>query len=168
MSKRTPDYSRYIRLYTDAEAAATRQGREMNQRLLTQTEFETHTQMLKDKYKDLGLHLSDVTKTLVSEQKYEKTEREAKALRNLIGAYERHREETQDERIRMGLEPLEMQKDYSVKAIREGKFGPKDFSKDMWDFINDEYHELKKTKKEKQGAAEWAANEIASAYFGSL
>lgn len=164
MSKRTPDYSRYIRLYTDAEAAATRQGREMNQRLLTQTEFETHTQMLKDKYKDLGLHLSDVTKTLVSEQKYEKTEREAKALRNLIGAYERHREETQDERIRMGLEPLEMPKDYSVKAIREGKFGPKDFSKDMWDFIDDEYHELKK----KKGTAEWAANEIASAYFGSL
>lgn len=163
MSKRTPDYSRYIRLYTDAEAAATRQGREMNQRLLTKTEFETHTQMLKDKYKDLGLHLSDVTKTLVSEQKYEKTEREAKALRNLIGAYERHREETQDERIRMGLEPLEMPKDYSVKAIREGKFGPKDFSKDMWDFINDEYHELKK-----KGTAEWAANEIASAYFGSL
>lgn len=163
MSKRTPDYSRYIRLYTDAEAAATRQGREMNQRLLTQTEFETHTQMLKDKYKDLGLHLSDVTKTLVSEQKYEKTEREAKALRNLIGAYERHREETQDERIRMGLEPLEMQKDYSVKAIREGKFGPKDFTKDMWDFINDEYHERKK-----QGTSEWAANEIASAYFGSL
>lgn len=163
MSKRTPDYSRYIRLYTDAEAAATRQGREMNQRLLTQTEFETHTQMLKDKYKDLGLHLSDVTKTLVSEQKYEKTEREAKALRNLIGAYERHREETQDDRIRMGLEPLEMTKDYSVKEIREGKFGSKDFSKDMWDFINNEYHELKK-----QGTAEWAANEIASAYFGSL